>query len=75
VIAEIEASLWRLMWRLTWFLLTLILRIFWLPILIIAVFVYVVLPALGALVHLLAVVMQPATAVAVLLVVLWMWRR
>lgn len=75
MLAELELALWRLMWRVIFTGIVLLLRIFWLPILIIATFAYVVLPALGALAQLLAVVLQPATAIAVALLLLWLWRR
>lgn len=75
MISAIEATLWGLMWRLTWWMVITILRIFWLPILIVAGVYFVVVPALIAVVQLLQVIVQPAAAIAVVMVVLWMWRR
>lgn len=73
--AELEALLWRLMWRLTLSLVVLLLRLYWLPLLIVAIAYYVVLPAVVSLAQLIANVLQPAAALAAAIFLLWLWRR
>lgn len=75
MINAIEAGLWGLMWRLTWWMLATVIRIFWLPILIVLGVYFVVIPGLIAIAQVLQVLIQPASAIAVALLVLWMWRR
>lgn len=75
MISAIEAALWGLMWRLTWLMVATVIRIFWLPILILAALYFLVIPALIAIVQVLQVLIQPAAAFAVAMLVLWMWRR
>lgn len=75
MIAAIEAAVWALMWRLTWWMVITVIRIFWLPILVIAGVYFVAVPALIAVAQLLQVLVQPAAVIAVVMLVLWMWRR
>lgn len=75
MISEIEAAVSTLTWRLTRWVITLVIRIFWLPLLVIGIVYYVAIPALAAVAQLLQALIQPAAAIAVLLLVLWMWRR
>lgn len=63
-----EALLEAFVWRLTWWLV----RLLWLPFLIIAVAQYFVLPAISTVVQ---IVLTPAGVLAGALVVLWLWRR
>lgn len=57
-----------LVWRLTWWLL----RLLWLPLLIIGIVYYVVVPALIEVAHL---IFSPAGLLAAFLLFLWLWRR
>ena len=57
-----------LIWRLTFWLV----RLLWLPLLVIGAIYYVVVPALVALGEL---VLSPAGLLAALLLFLWLWRR
>lgn len=57
-----------LVWRLTWWLL----RLLWLPLLIVGTVYYVVVPALLTIAQLL---LSPAGLVVGSLLLLWMWRR
>lgn len=63
-----EGLIEALVWRLTWWLV----RILWLPFLIIGVVYYVVVPALITFAQLL---LSPAGALAAVLLFIWLWRR
>lgn len=56
-----------LIWRLTWWLV----RLLWLPFLIVAAIYYVVIPALLAVLHLL---LSPEGLLAAGLLAVWLWR-
>lgn len=56
-----------LVWRLTWWLV----RILWLPFLVIGFIAYVVLPVLAEVAQLL---ISPAGLLAVVLLLVWLWR-
>lgn len=73
--SDLEAALSRLAWRLSCWVVIALLRIFWLPLLIIAAAYFIVGPVLGAVAELLPLLVQPAAALAVAMLVLWMWRR
>lgn len=57
-----------LVWRLTWWLI----RLLWLPLLVIAIVYYVIFPALVTMIE---VVLSPAGLLAAVLLLLWLWRR
>jgi hypothetical protein len=64
----VESLIEALVWRLTWALV----RLLSLPLLIIGVVYYVVVPALITIAQL---VFSPAGALAALLLLIWLWRR
>lgn len=57
-----------LVWRLTWWLI----RLLWLPLLVVATVYYVIFPALVTIIEL---VLSPAGLLAAVLLFLWLWRR
>ncbi len=63
-----ESLIEALVWRLTWALV----RLLWLPFLIIGIVYYVVVPALITVVQ---IVLSPAGLLAALLLAVWLWRR
>lgn len=75
MVREIEAALWTLMWRIIFAGIFLVLRLFWLPILVVGVAYFVVIPVLLVVAQFLSQLLQPAAAIAVAMLVLWMWRR
>jgi len=64
----VESLIEALVWRLTWALV----RLLWLPFLIIGIVYYVVVPALITVVQ---IVLSPAGLLAALLLAVWLWRR
>lgn len=62
-----EELIGTLVWRLTWWLL----RLLWLPLLVLGVIYYVVIPALIGLAEL---IVTPAGLLAALLLFFWLWR-
>jgi hypothetical protein len=71
----LEVLVWQLMWRLTFWLIAILLRLFWLPLLIIGLVYFIALPALAAIAQLVAVVLQPAAVLAAAIFLLWLLRR